>query len=123
MGMPDDDSPSVLPEWKQKIADWFSKEKPKALYTYDFGDDWQHEVKLEKVLPTEENVKYPRCVTGKRACPPEDCGGIWGYEEILAGASEFQEEYDEYDPEHFDCAEVYFTDAAKRLKLTLKMRS
>jgi hypothetical protein len=52
-------------------------------YTYDFGDDWEHDLLVEDVLPAEPGVAYPRCLTGRRACPPEDCGGIWGYQELL----------------------------------------
>jgi hypothetical protein len=53
------------------------------IYEYDFGDSWQHRIEVEKVLPPEPGVHYPRCLAGKRACPPEDVGGIWGYEEFL----------------------------------------
>jgi hypothetical protein len=52
-------------------------------YEYDFGDSWQHEIVLEKTLDAEPKVKYPRCVEGARACPPEDVGGSWGYAEFL----------------------------------------
>ena len=41
-------------------------------YDYDFGDDWEHSIEIEKTLPAEEAVRYPRCVKGERACPPED---------------------------------------------------
>lgn len=47
-------------------------------YQYDFGDNWDHEIVLEKVMQPEEGTRYPRCIAGKRACPPEDVGGIGG---------------------------------------------
>src|SRR5215211_6860603 len=50
--------------------------KDKFLYEYDFGDSWDHELLIEKVLPFEAGKRYPVCLTGKRACPPEDCGGM-----------------------------------------------
>ncbi|MGH3832842.1 MAG: plasmid pRiA4b ORF-3 family protein [Pseudonocardiaceae bacterium] len=65
-------------------------------YTYDFGDDWQHEILIEEVRAAEPGVTYPRALAGRRAGPPEDCGGIWAYQElceILADPSH---------PEHAD---------------------
>jgi hypothetical protein len=55
----------------------------KFSYTYDFGDNWDHTIQVEKVLDAEPGVRYPRCLAGKRACPPEDCGGPWGYGDFL----------------------------------------
>jgi len=52
-------------------------------YVYDFGDGWEHAVTVEKILPRDPKRTYPWCVTGRRACPPEDCGGIWGYMDLL----------------------------------------
>lgn len=52
-------------------------------YEYDFGDSWQHELLVEKIIPPDEGIRYPVCLAGERACPPEDVGGIWGYEEFL----------------------------------------
>eukprot|EP00008_Paramoeba_atlantica_P012662 CAMPEP_0201492620 /NCGR_PEP_ID=MMETSP0151_2-20130828/34040_1 /ASSEMBLY_ACC=CAM_ASM_000257 /TAXON_ID=200890 /ORGANISM="Paramoeba atlantica, Strain 621/1 / CCAP 1560/9" /LENGTH=204 /DNA_ID=CAMNT_0047879537 /DNA_START=131 /DNA_END=745 /DNA_ORIENTATION=+ len=52
-------------------------------YNYDFGDDWYHAVQIEKVLPLDSSVQYPICIKGKRARPPEDCGGCWGYDELI----------------------------------------
>jgi hypothetical protein len=52
-------------------------------YTYDFGDDWDHTVAIEKIRPASAGQTYPACVAGKRNCPPEDCGGVWGYAELL----------------------------------------
>lgn len=53
------------------------------LYRYDFGDDWEHRIEVEDIVALEPNATYPRCVAGKRACPPEDVGGPWGYAELL----------------------------------------
>jgi hypothetical protein len=57
--------------------------KDKFLYTYDFGDDWEHEVLVEKATPADPAVGYPLCTGGRRAAPPDDCGGIWGYQELM----------------------------------------
>ncbi|MFU8850800.1 IS1096 element passenger TnpR family protein [Micromonospora sp. SL1-18] len=55
----------------------------KLRYTYDFGDDWEHDILVEKVLDRDASVTYPRCVGGRRAAPPEDCGGVWGHAELV----------------------------------------
>ena len=49
-------------------------------YEYDFGDSWAHELLVEQIVPPQEGARYPVCLAGERACPPEDVGGIWGYE-------------------------------------------
>jgi hypothetical protein len=51
-------------------------------YTYDFGDDWQHEIVVEELLDPDPEIHYPVLVAAKGACPPEDCGGPWGYAEL-----------------------------------------
>lgn len=53
------------------------------VYTYDFGDNWEHIIVIEKRAPASEVTFYPACVGGKRNCPPEDCGGAWGYQHLL----------------------------------------
>jgi len=127
IGLPDDEfGREILVGRNQKIAKYFSMENRYADYVYDFGDFWQHRIQLEKILPREENVDYPKCIKGKRACPPEDVGGIGGYEnflEIIKNPD--HEEYEEmlewaggeFDPEQFDCEEIIFIDPAKRLKM------
>ena len=62
--------------------------KVRFIYEYDFGDDWQHEVVLEKTLEPGAGLTYPLCLEGKRACPPEDCGGVWGYAGFLEAMSD-----------------------------------
>jgi Plasmid pRiA4b ORF-3-like protein len=57
-------------------------------YAYDFGDGWQHDVIVEKVLPRQPGLRYPCCAAGRRACPPEDVGGPWGYEDFLAAVGD-----------------------------------
>jgi hypothetical protein len=59
------------------------KEREKFIYEYDFGDTWRHTLRVEKFLPAEKGAHYPRCIRGKRACPPEDVGGAWGYGNFL----------------------------------------
>lgn len=95
--------------------DQIAAQGDKLIYEYDFGDGWEHELKIEKVLPAEKGQRYPACLAGKRACPPEDCGGPWGYQnliEILANPK--HEEYEEmrewvppdFDAEAFDLNET-----------------
>jgi hypothetical protein len=93
-------------------------EKQRFVYTYDFGDDWEHQILVSKVLPveefSEEDKRTPRCLKGKRACPPEDCGGVFGYEEVMeALAAPHKKKYREllnwaggFDPEYFDIHKV-----------------
>ncbi|MGB9694306.1 MAG: plasmid pRiA4b ORF-3 family protein [Fervidobacterium sp.] len=132
IGIPEkeyDEYGETLPGWKQKIADYFSMENLKANYVYDFGDNWEHNIQLEKILPREKGVNYPRCIKGKRACPPEDCGGVWGYEEFLEAIKDPKhEEHEEmlewvggeFDSEHFDVNEVVFDDPDKRRKIAFR---
>jgi hypothetical protein len=84
-------------------------------YEYDFGDGWEHRIVVEKVLPPEPGVFYPRCLSGRRACPPEDVGGVWGYQEFLEAIRDPEhEEHDSmlewvggsFDPEAFDLQTV-----------------
>ncbi|PDV97796.1 plasmid pRiA4b ORF-3 family protein [Candidatus Chloroploca asiatica] len=105
----------VRDERRFKLNDLLTAPRQKLSYEYDFGDSWTHEVLLEKLLAPEPGVSYPRCTAGKRACPPEDCGGVWGYANFLEAISdpEHPEHEDllewiggEFDPEEFDLAAV-----------------
>ena len=95
---------------KVKLRQVAPEGKAKLRYTYDFGDNWQHEVLVEKVVTPEEGMTYPVCIDGKRACPPEDVGGPWGYMEFAEAIrdreheqhEEFLEWRGEFDPEAFD---------------------
>jgi hypothetical protein len=80
-------------------------------YEYDFGDGWEHTVEVLKVGPPLPNMDHALCLAGKRACPPEDCGGIWGYRDLLRvladpADAEHAEKLEwlggAFDPERFD---------------------
>lgn len=90
---------NVRNEAKVKLNQVVTGEKFKFLYTYDMGDSWDHEILVEKILPREVHQHYPICLTGKRVCPPEDCGGVWGYAEFVAAIQ------DPNHPEHEDMLE------------------
>ena len=98
-------------ERNYKLRDTVSAEGSQFAYNYDFGDYWQHVLVTEKTLPPQEGARYPVCLAGARACPPEDVGGIPGYEDFLEAMRDPQHpEHDEYrewiggdfDPEAFD---------------------
>lgn len=84
-------------------------------YLYDFGDNWLHDIVVERIFPVEADAQYPRCVAGERAGPPEDCGGVWGYDELLEAlrdpTHEDHEDFKElvgsdFDPEAFSLEAV-----------------
>ena len=101
----------IIDEQDVTLDDVLEKVGDKLKYEYDFGDSWHHVLKLEKILPVDPDEEYPICVKGKRACPPEDVGGIWGYQNFLdAMADETHPDHDmmmewvggTFDPEDFD---------------------
>jgi hypothetical protein len=115
-GIPDPDWPAqqVVDEAKVKLFR-LVEQGDRFGYVYDFGDNWAHEITVEEVLAAEPGVRYPRCVSGEGACPPEDVGGIWGYEEFQAVmADPSHPDHDErlewaggpFDPHRFDLAET-----------------
>ncbi|HEU0113650.1 MAG TPA: plasmid pRiA4b ORF-3 family protein [Thermomicrobiales bacterium] len=87
----------------------------KFKYEYDMGDSWEHAIVVEAIQPPEPSATYPVCLAGERACPPENCGGIWGYANLLeVMADPKHEDYEDMldwlggplDPEKFDLAKV-----------------
>ena len=115
-GAPDDEfgMPTVS-ERRTRLGDLLGRPKDRLVYEYDFGDSWQHEVVLENVGEPHPDVRYPRVIAGKRACPPEDVGGVGGYAEFLETiADPTHEEHasmlawvgGRFDPEFFDLIEV-----------------
>jgi len=102
-------------ESKVMLSELAPAVKRKFIYEYDFGDGWEHLIEVVKISPPVEGVKYPVCIAGKLACPPEDCGGIWGYYEMLEAVKnpkhERHEEFAEwlspkFDPERFDLEKI-----------------
>jgi hypothetical protein len=69
--------------WETEVVELLGMPGDVALYEYDMGDSWEHEILLEGIFLKEKRVKYPRCIAGARACPPEDCGGTPGFEHLL----------------------------------------
>jgi hypothetical protein len=83
-GVPDPEFLSDIEDEKKiKLKDIVTGERIKFRYEYDFGDGWLHDIVVEKILEPESGVHYPICLKGKYACPPEDCGGVWGYHNLL----------------------------------------
>jgi hypothetical protein len=79
-----EDNPPVVDERKVMLMQVAPREHDEILYEYDFGDSWEHRISVVKVLdPDAAAAKVALCLDGARACPPEDCGGIWGYENLL----------------------------------------
>jgi len=74
--------PQLEDERKVRLGHLLDEGK-RCIYEYDFGDGWTHELLVEKVLVPDERIQYPSCIAGARACPPEDVGGVGGYEDFL----------------------------------------
>ncbi|MBF0508242.1 MAG: plasmid pRiA4b ORF-3 family protein [Deltaproteobacteria bacterium] len=92
-----------------------SEEKARLIYEYDFGDNWEHLIVIQNILPIEEGKHYPVCTDGKRSCPPEDIGGAWGYGQFLEAIRDPNHPQHKrmtdrvgknYDPEAFDLDEA-----------------
>lgn len=77
------DNPYERDSMDTSLSECVNMIKTRFTYVYDFGDSWEHTIKLEKILPETEGQEFPVCIEGERACPPEDCGGIWRYQHML----------------------------------------
>jgi hypothetical protein len=130
IGIPlDDDPQAILPGWQFQVDHFLTYGRPLALYQYDFGDSWFHEVRFEVRLPMDRRRRYPRCIDGKRLCPPEDCGGVGGYVEFLQAVTDpTHPEHHQmlhwaggrFDPDAFAAHKVRFTDPMNRLAVLLE---
>ena len=117
-GVPDEDDAGpreTKDERKYKLGDMLPGENSQFMYDYDFGDNWQHVLVVEKTLPPQEGIQDPVCLAGARACPPEDVGGLSGYQNFLEAMRdprhpEHQEFLDwiggEFDSEEFDVDQI-----------------
>ncbi|GAA2605651.1 plasmid pRiA4b ORF-3 family protein [Paractinoplanes durhamensis] len=117
-GVPDLDSP-LQDERRTTLRDLADREGETVRYEYDFGDCWEHEIVLEQLLTAEPGGRYPTCTAGASACPPEDCGGVHGYADLIDTLAdpthpEHQhllewlgiEKGSDFDPAHFDTADA-----------------
>lgn len=98
-----------------KLDDVLENLNDKITYEYDFGGGWEHTIKLEQIMPDDGKSKLPKCLAGALACPPEDCGGIGGFQEFKKIINNPEHpEYkgykewfgDNYNPEHFDLEQI-----------------
>ena len=104
----------VIDESETSLCQVARRKGSRFVYTYDFGDNWEHDVLVEKI--DQESVSaVPRCIGGRNACPPEDCGGVFGYLNLLESLTDPNSpNYDEardwvdedFDPKRFDVATV-----------------
>jgi hypothetical protein len=130
IGIPDEDAfeddPVCLAGWEVPVALYFETVGTHATYKYDFGDGWVHDVELEAVGCRQAGTKYPRCLDGQRACPPEDCGGPHGYARLLETiADPTDDEYESmlewlggaFDAEAFSCRKVRFENPNVRWRI------
>jgi hypothetical protein len=127
IGLPSPDGDNFVktkPGWEIKINKEINKIGQKIGYEYDFGDGWEHEIEFEKYI--DQEIKKPKCIDGARACPPEDCGGIGGYENFCdimkkKKGNEYKEMKEwygnDYDPEEFDPSKIKFDNPKKRFEM------
>jgi len=115
--------------WEVMLSEFFRQAGDRVDYEYDFGDSWEHEVVLEAILEVGPKARLPHCLDGAGACPPEDCGGVSGYEDLLVAMRDpSHEEHDSilewlggpFDPAAFDPKKVRFDNPRLRLLQMLR---
>ena len=129
------DSPFALDDLEEEapilttevaVADFLSEEGDRALYAYDYGDGWLHDVLFEGRYPKEPGKMCPICLVGELAGPPEDCGGIPGYYDCIKALRERDNSEDRltwlgrWRPDRFDPAKIKFWSPLRRLKIALE---
>ena len=101
----------MVSERRTRLQDLLERPKDRLIYEYDFGDSWEHDVVLEDIAEAQPDLRYPRVVAGRRACPPEDVGGFPGYAEFVEAITDPTHDEHEsmltwagghFDPEDFD---------------------
>lgn len=112
----DDTFEAELPQDERKVRLYdVAGPRMRFLYRYDFGDGWEHEIKIEKLIEPGSGLKTPVCLAGEFACPPEDCGGPWSYNDMLATLADPSDEArasflewlgGDFDPRAFNLADV-----------------
>ena len=96
IGVPGEDDDDVIDERRITVKQLLPRDGSQVRWAYDFGDNWQHDVVVEAIEEPSPDVRYPVCTDGERACPPEDCGGVGGYEdlrEVLADPAHDEHEH------------------------------
>ncbi len=131
IGIPDELRDDIIPGWEAKLTDWFTEVGATAEYLYDFGDGWEHDIQLTGIVLASPGRKRPRCTGGAMACPPEDCGGPYAYEDLvgqlddpsteehkglLAWVKDHPGNHWPFEPARFDPDQVVFDDPALRFK-------
>lgn len=104
-----------IDEGTVRLGDVLKRVRQKVQYIYDMGDGWQHTLVVEERVESASGFPHPVCLAGERACPPEDCGGIWGYYQMLEAVRDPEHDEHEtylewlspdFDRDHFDLREV-----------------
>ena len=125
--IPDDESfgfRETVDERRARLNDVLPNVGAKMRWDYDFGDGWMHDIVVEAIEPARSDTTYPVCLAGRRACPPDDCGGPWGYANLLAALGdsthpEHEEELTEWTPPAFDPG-VFDIDEANEMMRTAR---